>query len=146
MLYEPDQCIFVDCNIYNYPKLKFVWLIRRLHNTCRLHQVCRIDQSIFSSAMIISFFIRIVIIAMLVGTSALVFKIKSTQIASQVMSDTGYTGACIYYSFIPTNTSSISKIFCDIANSEMVESASHPHPHTYGGALSFKEIGSTINL
>ena len=28
------------------------------------------------------------------------------------------------------------QIFSEIANSDMVESASHPHPHTYGGAPS----------
>ena len=31
----------------------------------------------------------------------------------------------------------IGAIFSEIANSDMVESASHPHPHTYGGAPSF---------
>ena len=29
------------------------------------------------------------------------------------------------------------QIFSEIANSDMVESASHPHPHTYGGAPSY---------
>ena len=66
-------------------RISWDWYDHRLSLSSPQHQVCRIDQSIFSSAVIISFFIRIVIIAMLVGTSALVFKIKSTQIASQVV-------------------------------------------------------------